>query len=429
MADKAFAYLSSSELTDVGLRRKNNEDAVLRLPENGVFCVADGMGGVQGGEVASKATMDAVRDEFTNSPDAPFALTAESSATLIERAVNQASRWIKTRADGMGLVGTGSTVVVLAFDRVTPSRAVALHAGDSRAYRYRADKLVQITVDHSVAAAAGLQDDNSLPAMFRGVITRAVGLDTRVILDRTDVDVLPGDLFLLCSDGLSKMLSDRQIQKIVRQHQAEGEDALAQALVAAALKEGGADNVSVVLVRVARDLPKGPTQEVPPETLALERTARETATAAAAGPSDEDRDETGETAESPANTSKTVAGSATPSEGTKVGTTPVTPVSDSGPVTPVSPSERAGRSGLGGGGRRPFAWLPGGPMTVWVLLIVLAAACVWWLARWREAKDRTEWQSPPVAPGHAEPAVAVMPPKTSAAPVEAETVERGEARE
>jgi serine/threonine protein phosphatase PrpC len=262
MAGNVFDYLASVELTDIGHCRKNNEDAVLRLPEQGVFCVADGMGGLQGGEVASKAVIDALKEEFSESPEATLAVPEMSAAQRAERAINAASHWIKERAEGLGLGGTGSTVVVLVFDRMTPAKAVVLHAGDSRAYRYRADELIQLMTDHSVAAAAGLRDDRTLPAMYRGVITRAVGLDRHVRLESTEVEVAPGDLFLLCSDGLDKMLSDHQIHEFLRRHHNEDLQDLADALIAAALGEGGEDNVSVVLVRVARN-PEGEESPLP----------------------------------------------------------------------------------------------------------------------------------------------------------------------
>ncbi len=265
-----FSYLTSAELTDIGYRRPNNEDALVRLPKQGVFCIADGMGGVQGGAVASQAVADALRETFTESTDAPFALTAKASARLIARALDSASQWIKAHADERGFVGSGSTAVVLAFDRITPSRALILHAGDSRAYRYRNDTLVQLSADHSVAAAAGLADEGDLPAMFRGVITRAVGLEDTVELEETSVNIEPNDLFLLCSDGLSKMVPDRVLHILLHKHATAPLDTLARLLMDEALHAGGEDNVSVLLVRVADALPEAPTQETPPETLRLE---------------------------------------------------------------------------------------------------------------------------------------------------------------
>jgi serine/threonine protein phosphatase PrpC len=247
-----FSYLSSAELTDIGRRRNNNEDAMIRLPGNGVFCVADGMGGAQGGEVASKAVVDALRKAFQETTAVDFAGTVDATATMFECVLNEASRWIKERADRLGIHGTGSTVVGLIFDRMAPSHGIALHAGDSRAYRFRDDWLEQLTADHSVAAAAGLPDDSTLPPMFKGVITRAVGLEQNVILESTHFDVAAGDIFLLCSDGLDKMLSDRRIQKIIRKNQFGPLEIMVKCLVSEALYAGGDDNVTVIVIRVAQ---------------------------------------------------------------------------------------------------------------------------------------------------------------------------------
>ncbi|MEI6564367.1 MAG: protein phosphatase 2C domain-containing protein [bacterium] len=376
-----FSYLSSAELTDVGRRRKNNEDSLVSLPESGVFCVADGMGGVQGGEVASKAAVDAIRKAFQESPDAAFAVTADASIKLIERALNEASRWIKERAEGLGISGTGSTAVALAFDRVTPSQGVAVHAGDSRAYRFRDDKLAQLTTDHSVAAAAGLPDDSSLPPMFRGVITRAVGLDRHVVLEATPFDVVAGDIFLLCSDGLSKMVSDRRIQKLIRKHRTDSLEEMAKSLIAEALEEGGEDNVTVIVVRVAEELPKGPTMEIPPETLALEQLMLVEPVADGPQHSHDDHDETGQTANTAgAATASTMADSDTPSDRNKmpsdgvVGSTPTTPVSGyGGENTPDTPGRSAPPLRMAASASsRSMAWF-------WILfcLVILTGIGAW----------------------------------------------------
>jgi protein phosphatase len=378
----SFSYLSSAELTDVGRRRKNNEDSLIRLPDAGVFCVADGMGGVQGGEVASKAVVDFLGKDFTESPEAGFAVTADASVRLVERALNAASHWIKERAEGLGLNGTGSTVVVLAFDKVTPSQGVALHAGDSRAYRLRGDKMVQLTTDHSVAAAAGLPDDSSLPAMFRGVITRAVGLDSQVQLEATPFDVAPGDVFLLCSDGLSKMVSDRRIQKLLRKHQDDPLEEAAKALVNEALDEGGEDNVSVVIIRVAPEIPRGPTMEIPPETLALEQLVVAMPPPVTPRLGDE-RDDTGQTAETGGarDTACTLADDQERAEQV----TPTTPDGEGkGGTTPVTPpaSRSGGRSAthtVTGGSWRKWFWFGLG-------LLGVAGAAAWGYLEWRATR-------------------------------------------
>ncbi len=389
-----FAYLSSAELTDVGRRRKNNEDSLIRIPEAGLYCVADGMGGVQGGEIASKACVDSLKKEFSETPEAVFAVTAEASARLVERALNAASKWVKERAESLGFSGTGSTAVALVFDRVTPSRGMALHAGDSRAYRWRADKLIQLTADHSVAAAAGLPDDSSLPPMFRGVITRAVGLTRHVELESTPFDVAAGDLFLLCSDGLSKMVNDRRIQKLLRKHQEDPLEELAEKLVAEALEEGGDDNVTVIVIRVARELPVGPTMEIPPETRALEAMAP-VHEPSPARPVEEEHDATGQTADGDGPTARTMAdGEVTPSNNRMEGRTPSAPDADGKPATPTTPMPRSDPPSAIIA-RSDYPSPAGGLRGIFVVLLlaVLAGAAIWGVMEWR-AGQRAEAARP-----------------------------------
>ena len=373
--NNGFSYLVSAELTDVGRRRKNNEDAVLCLAAQGVFCVADGMGGVQGGEVASKATIDALRQTFTGSPDAAYAVTAAASACLVARSLNRASQWIKDRADEHGLTGAGSTAVIIVFDRVTPSKAIILHAGDSRAYRLRADRLVQLSADHSVAAAAGLSDDKDLPAMFRGVITRAVGLENTVRLEETPTDVLADDLFLLCSDGLTKMVSDKLLHKVLRKNLDAAPQALARILVDEALKAGGEDNVSVVLVRVAKTLPQAPTMDVPPETLALEVSDPVPSTTPLEPyPEEAPTQETGQTVETADGEPAPVSGR----DGTPGGPPPRK--EDTGPQTPPTPSSGEGftpvtnTADAAGGLTRPRP--PRTVLAALIILLILAALAI-----------------------------------------------------
>lgn len=379
----AFSYLSSAELTDVGRRRKNNEDSLVRIPEVGLYCVADGMGGVQGGEIASKACVDALMKEFTQMPDAAFALTAEASARLVERALNAASQWVKDRAESLGFTGTGSTAVVLAFDRVNPSRGMALHAGDSRAYRVRDNKLTPLTTDHSVAAAAGLPDDSTLPPMFRGVITRAVGLAHHVEIESTPFDVAPNDLFLLCSDGLSKMVNDRHIQKLIRRNQEASLDDIARLLVAEALEAGGEDNVTVIVIRVSDRLPNGPTMEIPPETRALESLVLAPPPAPETPHSEEDHDATGQTAEMVSATASTQAereGAITPSNDRVEGRTPNSGDPNGGQATPTTPASEG----------RPESAPPAHRVNTLLLILLLAlaaGAAIWGLQKWRAGQQ------------------------------------------
>ena len=145
-------YFESAEVSDVGRKRKNNEDACLRIPERGIFCVADGMGGQAGGDLASEAITTNLQQVFTKAPpeaDTTFNLRI----ALFRKAINQASKWIKNFADEKVIGQMGSTVVALVVDPRNPRRAVGLHAGDSRLYRYRKGEFEQITTDHSAVEA------------------------------------------------------------------------------------------------------------------------------------------------------------------------------------------------------------------------------------------------------------------------------------
>lgn len=248
----SFSHLSVGAVTDVGVRRKKNEDSILTLPTHGVYCVADGMGGAQGGEVASQAAVTCLKNAFDalSSPDAVAG--APAKARLIDRALNEASSWIKRRSDKKGIKGAGTTAVVLAFDGRRPEKALVVHAGDSRAYRLRREKLDQLSRDHTVAEAAGITDDSKLPSMFKGVVTRAVGVNAKVELEVTPTDVVEGDLFLLASDGLDKLVPDEDIRSFLLAGGEGDLQVLAQKLVDVTNQRGGVDNVSVIVIRVGK---------------------------------------------------------------------------------------------------------------------------------------------------------------------------------
>lgn len=250
-----FEYLISTELSDIGRRRSRNEDAVIRVPEYGVFCLADGMGGGDAGDEASRRTVQGVADAVRERLAGETAATAETKCRVVRRAVNQASQWINQRARERGRGMSGSTVVTLVFDPVTPGAATVLHAGDSRLYRFRKNALTQITNDHSFAAEAGYKSGDQIPQQFRGVVTRAVGIKESVELEQTALDVAKDDLLLICSDGLSGMVPDRKMRKLCRRHADKSLDDLAQELVKEANEAGGKDNISVVLVRAGELVP------------------------------------------------------------------------------------------------------------------------------------------------------------------------------
>jgi protein phosphatase len=252
-------YFESAEVSDVGRKRKNNEDACLRIPERGIYCVADGMGGQAGGDLASESITTSLQRVFTKAVPEEDA-TFSSRIALFRKATNQASKWIKNFADEKVIGQMGSTLVALVFNPHNPARAVALHAGDSRLYRYRKGKLEQITTDHSAIAALAAKLGRSavsIPAKYQNELLRAVGLTESVELETTPVNVASGDVFLICTDGLTKMLSDERIAKILKDGAKDPLFTLAQTLINAANEAGGKDNVTVVLVK-AGDISSAP---------------------------------------------------------------------------------------------------------------------------------------------------------------------------
>jgi protein phosphatase len=230
--------------THVGRVRENNEDTFLLMPEIGLAVLADGMGGHAAGEVASRLAVDTLVRELPNhlaASPAPHALlqaiTEANSAVLAAAARNPT--W----------AGMGTTLVATLFS--TPNINVA-HVGDSRAYRLRDGELALLTQDHTVAqewvASGSLSPQTARVSRYRNVLTRAVGIDATVqpaLLENTTV---PGDLYLLCSDGLTDMLTDATIADLLMAHRSDL-IRLADRLIEAANAAGGMDNITVVLVQ------------------------------------------------------------------------------------------------------------------------------------------------------------------------------------
>jgi protein phosphatase len=250
--------LELAACTDCGRVRPNNEDCVATAPKIGLAVLADGMGGHNAGEIAAemavRSTMQSLADAWPAST-ASALLTAESILIgAIERANDEifdaASR--ERRYQGMG-----TTIVVALWHGARVSIA---HVGDSRAYRLRDGKLALLTRDHTVVRERfdkGLMTlEQTRTAANRNVLTRAVGIEAAVAVEVSTHDVKPRDVYLLCSDGLHDMLSDRAIEQILIEAAAPAA-AAAEALLHAANAAGGLDNVSAIVVRVL-SLPRGP---------------------------------------------------------------------------------------------------------------------------------------------------------------------------
>jgi serine/threonine protein phosphatase PrpC len=226
-------------LSHPGRRRRRNEDAFVISPP--LFAVADGMGGAKAGEIASRLAAAAVREEEGERVDVG-GLIQTANRRVFERSRDDAS------ASGMG---TTMTVALVENDHVTIG-----HVGDSRAYRLRGDELEQLTEDHSLVAelvrSGRLSPEEAEMHPQRSVITRALGTEADVDVDTFTVDALPGDVFLLCSDGLTTMVEDERIVDVVGENRADLERAAKQ-LISDANRSGGEDNVTVVFFDIVEE--------------------------------------------------------------------------------------------------------------------------------------------------------------------------------
>jgi serine/threonine protein phosphatase PrpC len=238
--------LSSFAGSDVGRARSGNEDSY--LCGRTVFAVADGLGGHQGGEVASAAAVAplAALDgrELATPGEAAEALAAaiqEANSAILERAAGDPSLW------GMGTTMTAAAITA-------DGHLQLAHVGDSRAYLLRDGALEQLTTDHTVVAElvrrGRLTAELAAIHPERSILTRAVGLDPRIPVDTPDpLDLRPGDQYLLCSDGLTEAVADPSIAELLSAN--EDGDGACRSLIDAANEAGGPDNITVVLVRVS----------------------------------------------------------------------------------------------------------------------------------------------------------------------------------
>jgi protein phosphatase len=243
--------------TDVGRRRKINEDSFLVSPETSLYAVCDGMGGHNAGEVASKMAIETIsafveRSAVEKEITWPWGLDANVSfeANRLKTAIRLANARVYQAADNREeLTGMGTTVVAVL---VSPGLVTIGSAGDSRCYRVRDGELSQLTRDDSwVSAALGegiLNSDDVEHHPLRNVITKAVGARDTIDLDVVEHELKPGDVLMLCSDGLHGMINDQEIKRLLVPVPESLEEASAR-LIDAANEAGGRDNVSVVLLR------------------------------------------------------------------------------------------------------------------------------------------------------------------------------------
>ncbi len=269
MATAVVRYTAAAQ-TDRGRKRTSNEDAFGYSVEHGVYVVCDGMGGAAAGEIASSLAVDEVLGLVTRRVTELAAGSAEDTpatlSAIAEEAVVAANEAIHSRAQRSAkLNGMGTTLVgILASAPEEDRRVWILNIGDSRCYRLRSGKIELCTEDHSLVEEqirlGRMTRSEASRSPLRNVITRALGTQPTITADVFEHETEPGDLFLLCSDGLTRELGDEKIETILNSglnslsggmNPAEASlDELCKRLILAANKAGGNDNITCLIVRV-----------------------------------------------------------------------------------------------------------------------------------------------------------------------------------
>jgi protein phosphatase len=244
----AVVNYTAAAVSDRGRKRPSNEDSFGFSVEHGVYVVCDGMGGAAAGEIASSLAVDEVLRRLSDRTQ------TETMPDVAEQALAAANEVIFSRSERNNkLSGMGTTLVGLVVEE---RRVWVLNIGDSRCYRLRKSRLEQVTLDHSLVEEqvrlGRMTHSEALRSPLRNVITRALGTQNQVTPDIFELEAEAGDLFMLSSDGLTRELSDQEIELMLGAD-VSGESSLSELcgrLVEAAKKAGGHDNITCLLVRV-----------------------------------------------------------------------------------------------------------------------------------------------------------------------------------
>ena len=250
--------IESAGTTDIGKKRKNNEDALLLDNDLRLYIVADGMGGHLAGEVASELVVETIRDYLTRSGAGGEAEELEDAAEGLSKEANRLLSGIKVANQSVYQVaqsneayhGMGSTVSAVFF---TDDTLISANVGDSPVYLVHKGKIELVSVIHNVLAeqtAKNPEAAKSLGAEFRHILTRAMGIEKTVSLDIREIECFDGDVIIISSDGLSDKVSSDEILNIVT---SERPEIACHTLVNLANMRGGDDNISVIILKVKTD--------------------------------------------------------------------------------------------------------------------------------------------------------------------------------
>jgi protein phosphatase len=250
--------------TDPGMVRSHNEDSIASIAEKGLVVLADGMGGYNAGEVASGMATTVITTEMRQLLDdySPYETDPQSgqkaAMKMLQEQIAKANTSIYQASQSQPqYAGMGTTLVTALF---YDNKMTVAHIGDSRLYRMRGDIFSQVTKDHSLLQeqidAGVITKEQAKHSSNKNLVTRALGIDPVVETEIHEYDTQPGDIYMLCSDGLSDMVSDEDIGMTLQALGANLNLAVQQ-LVQMANDNGGRDNVSVILIKILRDYPAG----------------------------------------------------------------------------------------------------------------------------------------------------------------------------
>ena len=256
------SVLNIAGRSDPGRVRSHNEDFIGNDPEIGLVILADGMGGYKGGEIASEMAVNTVLEDLKSvipalNPGEIDEQTGYSRESLAARqSIIKANEAIHTIAQKQPQYhGMGTTVVLGIF---YDNHITIAHVGDSRMYRFREDRLEQVTVDHTLLQElidrGFYSPEEARESLNKNLVTRALGIEDSVAVDIHEDLVLPGDIYLLCSDGLNDMMEDEVMSQIIRNSK-DNLERIADQLIMQANENGGKDNVSVILATPQKTFP------------------------------------------------------------------------------------------------------------------------------------------------------------------------------
>lgn len=254
MSEERF-QVKIAGFTDTGLKRQRNQDHIGFDQDLGIAVLADGMGGHQSGEIASQMAVESVLEKLQSicEPKPTKSKTGSQLLDYVSNTISYSNSMIYQAAETVEEQrGMGTTLVAV---MIQDSQIYAGHVGDSRLYLYRADSLRRITKDHSLVQdlidRGFYTEEEARSANVGHIVTRALGTKAQVEVDTLQHDLKASDVFLLCSDGLSDMVAGWQIQEILKEQSSNLEKA-AKTLISKANRNGGKDNISVILMQISQ---------------------------------------------------------------------------------------------------------------------------------------------------------------------------------